>query len=124
MSCDTSHILLTNMRKQIREPHLTDIVFNGKVFEGRLNWKDWAGVEAGQQLEFYNEVWSSVIVEVVEVRRYADFGAAFDDLLERLLPRVGSAEEAERLYDDYFDRKDVIGHGVVAIGVKVISYQQ
>lgn len=77
------------IRNSHQEPYLDWIRSGAKQYEGRLATKmdEW-GLHVGQYIKFYAEsdVGDHVVVKVTSLLIYPDFGSAFDELGEKLIP--------------------------------------
>lgn len=109
----------------MKQLYLDWIKSGKKTYEGRLKIKigEW-GLHIGQYIKFVsNDSYGDnayVIVQITELLIYPNFGAAFDELGEKLIPDK-TREEVVELYDKLYSR-DAINHfGVVAIGIKVVG---
>ncbi|QKF94837.1 PUA-like superfamily [Fadolivirus algeromassiliense] len=119
-------------------PYLDWIKSEEKEFEGRLQTKigEW-GLKKGLRIKFYNQENpdSWVLIEVTDLPTFPDFGAAFDVLGSKLIPGK-TREQVVALYNGLFHDPDedvetlnrksepsrmIQRHGVVAIGMKVIT---
>uniref|UniRef100_A0A6C0CA47 ASCH domain-containing protein n=1 Tax=viral metagenome TaxID=1070528 RepID=A0A6C0CA47_9ZZZZ len=99
-------------------PWLDWIVSGQKTFEGRVYQGDWAAMKIGDTIHFHanNRI---VICTITDLKRYADFACAFDDLRDKLVPVQNiTRDEVSALYSQYFAADDVKKYGVVAVGVK------
>lgn len=114
------------------KPYLDWIKSGKKVYEGRLQTKivEW-DLFVGKKIKFYESDDSWVICLVTALLTYADFGDAYDDLGEALIPGGKTRDEVVLLYNDIFgdvdDRYSTIpcklirDHGAIAIGIRVVE---
>lgn len=56
---------------------------------------------------------------VTDKKYYADFGRAWQDLGQQLLPGINSVEEEERVYAQFFGKEDIETYGVVVVQLKL-----
>lgn len=112
---------MTYLHKNIQHPWL-DLIENGlKKYEGRIRWKDWIDVKIGDIIVFSDGI-KDVNVIITDLRFYKDFGTAYDDLKEKLVPIVGiTRDEVIKIYENIYDPSSIKEFGVVAVGVELIS---
>lgn len=126
------------LSKDVQQPYLDQIKSGEKRYEGRLKTKiqEW-GLKVGQRIKFYDkenpDSW--VLVEVSHLKIFSDFGVAFDELGSSLLSHKTRNEVIQIYNNIYKDEKEDVTkgkdeptnnikkNGVVAIGVKVITYR-
>ena len=114
-------------------PYLDWIKSGKKTFEGRLKSKinEW-DLKIGTKMKFYdqNDRSSFVIIEIISLNIYDDFGKAFDELGSNLIPRL-KRDEVIDLYNGLFHytneelirgepSKMIKDVGVVCIGFKIV----
>lgn len=116
----------TVWRKCIQNPPETpwlDWIEAGiKTYEGRLLQNDWAKMAIGDFIELYvlNTSRQTTVV-ITELHYYKDFGGAWQDLGQALIPLENTTENiVKELYWQYFNQTDIDKYGVVAVGVKPI----
>lgn len=127
-------ILSKPIRNHPEEPYLDWIKSGVKTYEGRLKCKiqEWT-LYIGKKICFYDEDDTTdwVLVEVIDLPTFNNFGEAFDELGETLIPNR-TKREVINMYNDLFHYKDEILYDgvtskminkkcVVAIGFKIIS---
>jgi len=112
-------------------PYLDWIKAGVKTFEGRTSDKV-ADLKKGDMIKLYdrNDIDSQAICEITELRYYEDFGKAFDELGEKLIPKRNKSEvismynllyEKDNKFEDGVTCDHIKKLGVVAIGIKVIK---
>lgn len=110
------------LEKPIQSPYLDWIKSGQKTFEGRLKSKidEW-NLKIGMKIKFYDQDNKSlyVIVQVTSLLIFSDFGEAYDNLKDKLIP-FKSRDEVIDLYNGLFDSKMIKDIGVVCIGFKVV----
>ena len=107
--------------KHLAEPWLQWIATGRKRYEGRLKRGDWAQLKIGQKIRFYN-LKRTVLVRVSGLQFFPDFGSAFQQLGKELIPEgAKTADEARKLYSQFYGDKDVAEFGVIAIKLEVIE---
>lgn len=135
MSCDHFLRLLEyKVPKTYREyisnddPKWLDMIKEGKkTYVGQIFAGDWKSLNPGDKIEFYSgspKVPSSsgtqCLVKVKSINRYDNFGDAFDDLGQSLVPIPGvSRKEAKNLCMKFFYSDEVILYGVIAIKIEL-----
>ena len=103
-------------------PWLDWIEVGKKKYEGRLCKEDWSKLKVGAKIVFSvkDSNRAPVTVNVTELKYYDDFGLAFDDLGQELIPISGiTREKVIELYSEFFSDDDVKKYKVVAVGVAV-----
>ena len=91
-----------------------------KTLECRVNYPDLRAINKGEQVKFFWEH-LSLIVEVVDVRRYLTFREMLSkEDIKKLVPGMSSAQaliEYESIYPDWKVRKN---GGLVVFEIKII----
>lgn len=89
------------LEKPIQSPYLDWIKSGQKTFEGRLKSKidEW-NLKIGMKIKFYDQDNKSlyVIVKVTSLLIFSDFGEAYDNLKDKLIP-FKSRDEVIDLYN-------------------------
>ena len=99
-----------------------DLINSGlKKYEGRLNWKIWNDLKIGDHIIFKNNK-NRLNVVVIEIKKYSNFIAAYDDLGEYLIPlsKINRDNLMSEVYSKYYSNDDILKHGVIAIGIKLV----
>ncbi len=132
---------MSYIRKEIQNPvespYLDWIKMGNKIYEGRLKIKisKWC-LSVGSRIQFYDKKNqdSYVLCEITSLKIFNDFGEAFDLLGEELIPN-NTREQVIKLYNELFHYDDeiienivdssrmIIDNGVVAIGLKVLTWR-
>lgn len=129
-------ILFKDIQNSKDTPYLDWIKSGEKTYEGRLKSKiqEW-NLKIGQRINFYDkensESW--VLIEVISLPTFPDFGTAYDTLGSQLIPHK-TKKEVIKLYNNLFHYTDeeisdtepsqmIKDKGVVAFGLKVITYR-
>jgi ASC-1-like (ASCH) protein len=129
-----SDILVKPIKNPADSPYFDWIKSGVKTYEGRLQNKiqEW-NLKLGQKIKFYDQdnERSYVIVEVISLKLFFDFGSAFDALGSKLIP-YSTREEVIDLYNCLFHYKHeqlqkaitsmmIQDYGVVAIGFRILE---
>lgn len=90
-----------------------------KTYEGRLNKGDWLNLKIGDTIIWSDKKGKRIKTTVTNLKYYSDFGEAFQDLKEKLIPIPNiTVYDAKKLYWKFFNQKDIEKYGVIAIGVE------
>lgn len=111
------------LAKVVSQPYLDQIRSGRKTYEGRLASKidEW-GLELGQFIKFYDEHNSdiSVVVKVISLTKFPDFGTAFDEFGDKLIPDK-TRNEVVQIYNDIYSPDLIRDIGVVIIDLELIQ---
>lgn len=120
--------------KEIQTQYLELIKSGAKRYEGRLKTKiqEW-DLKIGKRIKFYDKENpdSFVLIEIIGLHTFSDFGTAYDKLGSELIPNK-SRNEVVKLYNEIYHypneeisdkepSKIIKDIGVVAIEMKVIT---
>lgn len=108
-----------SLKKHCANPWLKYIQEGTKTYEGRLYREGWEEIRLLDELTLYNED-LEVRVLVTGLLYFNDFGEAFQELGEKLIPGCKSSAEASELYFQYYSEIDIANNGVVALRLEVI----
>ena len=106
------------LRKEVNEPWLGYIASGQKPYEGRLNKGQWAQLQPGSELIFYNKK-RALQVTIENIRYYKTFGQAWSELGANLLPGINCLEDANKLYNNFYNNQDIERYGVVVFKLGV-----
>lgn len=107
-------------------PWLDWIASGKKKYEGRLNRGIFKKIKIGDIVVWYDKFSGKTIkTKITELKYYDDFGEAFEDLGEELIPiKDATVDTVKKLYSKYFSEDDIKAikvNPVVAIGVEPIE---
>jgi ASC-1-like (ASCH) protein len=112
-------------RKHINDPWFSVIAIGCKTIEGRLNRDDWARIEEGDQIDWYNDdfgIKREIRTVVVKIRKYPCLTSYLNaEGLEKTLVTVKNITDGLRVYRIFYKPKDEETYGVVAFELKVVS---
>ena len=125
-------MLAKEINNDPEHPFLDWIKSGTKTYEGRLlsRIKLW-DLHVDKVIKFFDrdDQNSWVLVKVISLSTFKDFGHAYDSLGDRLIPGYSRAETIE-LYNNIFlgpkdddndTNSNILSEGVVAIGIQVID---
>lgn len=93
-----------------------------KKYEGRLARRFWLTLKKNDIVTWFDDKDKFVTTKIVDIIKYTDFGAAFDELGSKLVPIPGiTRDEVVKMYNDIFE-EDTSKYGVLAIKLKVLHY--
>lgn len=114
---NTYHI---NIQNPPTTPWLDWIESGIKKYEGRLNRGIFMKMKVGDIIIFKDNRGKMVRTKIVNLKLYSNFGEAFQDLGEELVPVKNiTSDRVKSLYAKYFREKDIATHGVVAIELSI-----
>ena len=103
-----------------------DYILEGKKkYEGRPNRRRWKDMKS-QDVVRWTDGERIMTTRVTEIRTYADFGLAFEDLGRELVPFEGvvTSDEARALYRGFsYTDEEIKVCGAIAIGLEVIGLE-
>ena len=96
-----------NFDKKIKEEYVDDILFRGKIYEGRLNTEAFDNYLVGNKVRWFsdeNNYCREVTTKIVDRKVYESFEQMLRDLGHKnFLPRASCLEEAIKIYHSFPD---------------------
>ena len=118
-------VMVKLYRKHINEPWFSLILVGCKTIEGRLNRDDWAIIDEGDQIDWYNDDFGlkrEFRTIVVKKRKYPCLTSYLNgEGLQKTLVTIDNIQDGVKKYHIFYKPKDEEKYGVVAIELKVIS---
>ena len=97
-------------RKHINEPYFSLIAVGCKTVEGRLNRDDWAKIEEGDQIDWYNDDFSlkrEFRTIILKKRKYPCLTSYLNaEGLEKTLVTIDNIQDGVKLYHIYYKPTD------------------
>ena len=107
----------------ILDDWLDSIISGKKTYEARINNGLWNRLKIGSVF-YLGDTKRIVIVEVLGVKYFKDFGDAWFLLQDRLIPsdihNIVSMHDARKFYSAHFSAEDINKHGVIAVELQII----
>lgn len=107
---------------QIQEPWLRYIELGIKRYEGRLNGGKWAQLDPGQLVVAFSDQ-REVVLKIVAHHKFEDFAEAWLAFGDALIPsqfQITSRDEANKLYEQYWDLSTIKENGVNIVEIEVV----
>lgn len=114
---------MVNYRKNCSEPWFSIINLGLKPVEGRLNKGDFAKLQVGDTITFFNEDFNyrEFTVKVTKLTYYKTFEAYLrKETLKKCLPGIKTIKDGLSVYYKYFTKEQEEKFGVVCISVELL----
>lgn len=108
---------MRHYRKHCEEPFLSYMLEGIKIVEGRVCRGEWAILEIGDIISFYNDIHEASF-KITKISYAKNFGVLFDMFGEHLLPGVKNVDEAMFIYSKWFKNSSIENFGVIGISVE------
>jgi ASC-1-like (ASCH) protein len=112
-------------RKHLNDPWFSLVAVGCKTIEGRLHRDDWATMEEGDQIDWYNDDFSlkrEFRTLILKKRKYPCLTSYLNtEGLEKTLVTIDNIQDGVKLYHIYYKPTDEKTYGVVAFELKVVS---
>jgi len=95
-----------------------------KKYEGRVPKPTgiWSKIQIGDYITFSSSDGQTVKTQITKIKKFHDFGEAFQTLGSKLVPVKNiTVEEVKKLYKRYFPNEVITQYGVIAIKLKIIN---
>ena len=112
--------------KHISDPWYSLVAVGCKTVEGRLHNNDWAKMQEGDIIDWYNLDFTPIIDRkfrsvITRKTNYPNFNSYIcNEGLDKVLPSIKNHDDALKLYYTYYKPEDEKKHGVVALQLKVV----
>lgn len=112
-------------RKYLNDPWFSLVAVGCKTIEGRLHRDDWAKMEEGDHIDWYNDdfgIKREFRTLILKKRKYSSFTSYLNtEGLQNTLVTINTIENGLKIYNIYYKQKDEEAYGVVALELKVVS---
>ena len=105
----------SHIRKHLHDDHFRTIASGEKTVEGRLRKGDFAGLDSGDLITFYNDSGEEITVVILAIIPYDTFDEMLEDHLQDALPKASNKEEGLKIYRNIYNEKDEERYKVYAI---------
>ena len=107
---------------EVSEPWFSCIKNGTKTVEGRKATPKWLSLRPGQRVLVANsgDLQDTFYIDIVRLQRYDTLSEMFDrEGLHNVLPGIGSNNEGEQVYLDFWSQSEIDEYGMVGIKVQV-----
>ena len=111
-------------KKHLSEPWFSLIKLKLKKCEGRLNKGDFAKMNKGDMIEFFNDDFGNrkFKCKITSIHYYKNFRSYLEnETLEKCLPGIDTIKDGLNVYYKYFSKEKEKEYGIVAIRIMVIK---
>ena len=112
-------------RKHVSEPWFSVMAIGCKTIEGRLHRDDWAKMEEGEQIDWYNHDFGlkrEFRTVIVKKKIYPCLTSYLTiEGLQKTLVTIDNLKDGLQIYHIFYKPKDEEEYGIVAFELKVVS---
>lgn len=114
-------------KKHLSEPWFSLLAVGCKTVEGRLHHEDWARMQEGDFIDWYNLDFTPIIhrefrTVITRKTNYPNFNIYLsNEGLNQVVPSIKNTDDALKIYYTYYKPEDEKKFGIVALQLKVVN---
>ena len=113
---------MVNYKKHLSEPWFSLVMLGIKTAEGRLNKGDFAKMNVGDTITFFNDDFNhrEFTITITNITRFRSFETYLrKETLKRCLPSIKSLKDGLSVYYKYFTKAQEQQYGIVCVHMSV-----